>query len=100
MTPIGKDSHEMSNQQTLIKTLKHNYQAEMEGAATYGALSQREKDERRADLIRRMADNEEQHAARWATRLKEIAVEPPSGPYKPLRSFMLSTRSNTIDNAL
>jgi len=90
----------MSNVQTLIETLKRNYEAEMEGAATYRALAQREKDSRRADVIRRMADNEEQHAARWATRLKELGAELPPGPFKPLRSIMLSARASSIDNAL
>src|SRR5579859_2296699 len=98
----GKDSNRMSSQsqQKLIDTLKRNYQAEMEGAATYRALAQREKDAHRADVIRRMADNEEQHATRWAGRLKELGIEPPSGPFKALRSIMLSARASSIDNAL
>ena len=44
-----------SNQQTLIEALQKNFRAEMESAATYRALADREKDAHRADVIRRMA---------------------------------------------
>ncbi len=90
----------MSNRHKLIDALKKNYRAEMESAATYRALAEIEKDSRRADVIRRMADNEQEHATRWATRLTELGAQLPSGPFKPLRSIMLSAKATTIDSAL
>jgi len=88
------------SQQKLIETLQHNYRAEMEGAATYRALAEREKDLRRADVIRRMAENEEQHAARWAGRLKDLGAPPPAGPFHAQSDILLTARVSSIDNAL
>src|SRR5579859_266582 len=90
----------VANQQQLIEALQRNYRAEMEGAVTYRALADKEKDARRADVIRRMADNEEQHAARWAGRLSELGAKPPAGPFKPHQDVMLSAKVSSIDNAL
>lgn len=89
-----------SNQHALIEALQKNYSAEMESAATYRALAMREKDAHRADVIQRMAENEEQHAARWSGRLKEIGVQPTSGPFRPRVDVMLSAYVSSIDTAL
>ncbi|MHB8629837.1 MAG: VIT1/CCC1 transporter family protein [Aggregatilineales bacterium] len=89
-----------SNHQALIEALQKNYRAEMEGAATYRALAEREKDAHRAGIIRQMAENEEQHAARWVGRLKEFGVAPAAGPFKAKSDIMLSAHVSSIDNAL
>jgi VIT1/CCC1 family predicted Fe2+/Mn2+ transporter len=72
----------------------------MEGAATYRALADREADARRADIIRKMAEAEEGHARRWADRLRQLGQQPPSGPFKPQRSILLSARAGSVDLAL
>jgi len=90
----------INNQQALVEALQKNYQAEMESAATYRALADREKDVHRAEVICRMAENEEQHAARWSKRLKEIGVTPSAGPFKARPDILLSARLSSVDNAL
>ncbi len=87
-------------QRTLVNSLRRNYRVEMEGAATYRALADREPDARRADVIRRMADAEEGHAKRWADRLRELGEQPPAGPFRPRQSILLSAQVGSIDVAL
>ncbi len=88
------------DQAALIATLQGNYEAEMVGAATYRALADREPDARRADVIRRMAVNEEQHAARWTERLQQLSGSIPDGPFTSRPEIMLSAQISSIDNAL
>jgi VIT1/CCC1 family predicted Fe2+/Mn2+ transporter/rubrerythrin len=87
-------------QRTLVNALRRNYQAEMEGAATYRALAEREPNGRRADVIRWMAEAEEGHAQRWADRLRELGEQPPAGPFKPRQSILLSAQIGSVDVAL
>jgi len=89
-----------SDLQTLIAALQRNYRAEMEGAATYQALADKEKDLSRATIIRKMAENETQHAKRWATRMGELGVPLPDEAFKPRAEIMLSAQVSSIDNAL
>ena len=88
------------DQAALISALQHNYEAEMVGAATYRALADRESDARRADIIRRMGANEEQHAARWTERLQQLSGSIPAGPFTPRAEIMLSAQVSSIDHAL
>lgn len=84
----------------LISALQRNFEAEMIGAATYRALAEREADSRRANIIRRMADNEEQHAVRWTERLQQLNGAIPAGPFAPRTEILLSAQVSSIDNAL
>jgi len=49
-----------------IKALKENWKAELQTARVYRELAEREKDQKRKDILLRMAEAEERHAARWA----------------------------------
>ena len=62
----------------LIAALERNWRVEMEGAATYEYLAQRETSAKRRSILSRLAEGERRHAERWAGRLKELGVEPPA----------------------
>ncbi len=52
--------------------------AETEGAHTYRALAEGERDPTRREILIEMAEAEERHAARWAQRLQELGAFPPT----------------------
>ena len=52
-----------------LATVETMWRREVEAATTYRHLATREPDERRRDILNRLADQEEQHAARWAERI-------------------------------
>jgi predicted membrane protein (TIGR00267 family) len=66
----------------LVHAININWQAEMEGAATYRALSNREPDEHRKRTLAGLAAAEEHHARLWEERLRELGAELPvyTGP--------------------
>jgi VIT1/CCC1 family predicted Fe2+/Mn2+ transporter len=53
-----------------LATVETMWRREVEAATTYRHLSQRETDPRRKDILNRLAEQEDVHAARWAERLK------------------------------
>ncbi len=59
-----------------IKGLQQAYCDEVKSARIYHALADREREERRRAIYKRMAEAEERHAERWAGRLRELGVEP------------------------
>jgi len=56
----------------VLAALEGNWQAEMEGYHTYLALADRETDPIRAHVLRRLADDEMEHAKLWAERIHEL----------------------------
>lgn len=64
-----------------IETALANWKDELNSAAIYSALADREKDERIKEVYRRMVAVEEKHAARWVGVMKEGGLEPP--PFTP-----------------
>jgi VIT1/CCC1 family predicted Fe2+/Mn2+ transporter/rubrerythrin len=46
------------------------WQREVEAAATYRHLAARERDGKRRDILNRLAEQEEKHAARWSERIE------------------------------
>src|SRR5881394_2482913 len=60
-----------------IEALKENWKAEVQTARVYRELAQREPDQKRKDILLRMAEAEERHAARWAQKLTELGEPPP-----------------------
>jgi vacuolar iron transporter family protein len=54
--------------QALLKT----WHREVEAAATYRALADRETDPRRRDILKRLVAAEQEHAAKWAARIREL----------------------------
>ncbi len=63
--------------ESLIAALTRNWLAEMEGAATYRALAEKETELYRRDILFKLADGEMAHAARWAARLSELGAPTP-----------------------
>lgn len=62
----------------LVRALQLNWRREMDSAQTYRDLAAQEPDKARADILTRLAEAEERHAARCATRLREIGAPVPT----------------------
>src|SRR5947207_2844349 len=52
-----------------LATVEKMWRREVEAAATYKHLANREKDPKRRDILIRLAEQEEKHATRWAERI-------------------------------
>jgi vacuolar iron transporter family protein len=52
-----------------LATVQKMWRREVEAATTYRHLANREKDQRRRDILLRLADQEDRHAARWSERI-------------------------------
>lgn len=52
-----------------LATVETMWRREVEAATTYRHLAERETDPRRKDILNRLAEQEEVHAARWAERI-------------------------------
>jgi VIT1/CCC1 family predicted Fe2+/Mn2+ transporter len=52
-----------------LATVQKMWQREVEAAATYRHLADRERDPKRRDILNRLADQEDRHAARWSERI-------------------------------
>src|SRR5207247_10703049 len=52
-----------------LATVEKMWRREVEAATTYRHLANREKDHRRRDILLRLADQEDKHAARWSERI-------------------------------
>lgn len=57
------------NQAYLIKTLRENWRREMQAVELYQAAADMERDERRRDILTRLADVERKHAKMWEEKL-------------------------------
>lgn len=67
----------MDDKQKLIQGLQAAWKREISGAKTYRELARHAHSAEQRDVLDRLADAEERHAARWATRLKELGSAPP-----------------------
>jgi VIT1/CCC1 family predicted Fe2+/Mn2+ transporter/rubrerythrin len=52
-----------------LQTIETMWRREVEAAATYRHLAERERNPRRRDILLRLADQEDRHAERWADRI-------------------------------
>jgi len=52
-----------------LATVEKMWRREVEAAATYRHLANRERDPKRRDILVRLAEQEEKHAARWSERI-------------------------------
>lgn len=52
-----------------LATVQKMWQREVEAAATYRHLAERERDPKRRDILMRLADQEDRHATRWSERI-------------------------------
>jgi VIT1/CCC1 family predicted Fe2+/Mn2+ transporter len=60
-----------------LATVQLMWRREVEAAATYRHLASRERDPRRRDILIRLADQEEKHAARWSERIAAATGQVP-----------------------
>src|SRR4029077_10889634 len=59
----------MSIDKVNLATVEKMWRREVEAAATYKHLANRETDSKRRDILMRLADQEDKHAARWSERI-------------------------------
>ena len=52
--------------QSDVARYQQNYLVEMDGIALYRSMASAEKDQKRAAIFQKLAENEERHAQRWA----------------------------------
>ena len=64
----------MNNQKKFINGLRQAWRDELRSARNYRALAAREQNPERRRILERMAQAEDQHAARWEKRLGELGV--------------------------
>ena len=67
----------MPDDKESIEALRQNWRAEVETARVYRELAERESDQKRKDILVRLAEAEERHATRWAQKLTEMGHAPP-----------------------
>jgi len=84
----------MADQTTLVAALRRNWQDEMTSAATYRHLAEREPDERRRGILLKLAETEEEHAARWAERLRALGAPEPDPAAAQIRPSWLARLSD------
>ncbi|MCL4535227.1 MAG: VIT1/CCC1 transporter family protein [Bacteroidetes bacterium] len=100
MSSARTDTNVEKNKEQLLATLEHNWQAEMQGAATYRELAAMEKDKA---LLIKLAEAEERHAARWAGRIKELGGSNPAASGLNVgssRQITLTAQVSDLDTAL
>lgn len=66
-----RDTHEA------IRVLRRNWLAEKDSARVYRELAEAEKNQKRRDILLRMAEAEERHASRWEKKLADLGAKPP-----------------------
>jgi VIT1/CCC1 family predicted Fe2+/Mn2+ transporter/rubrerythrin len=67
----------MDDNAKLIEGLQAAWKREIAGARTYRELARRAHSAEQRDILNRLADAEERHAATWDARLKQLGSAPP-----------------------
>ena len=67
----------MSIDRVNLATVEKMWRREVEASATYKHLAQRERDPKRRDILLRLAEQEDKHAARWSERIAEATGHAP-----------------------
>jgi predicted membrane protein (TIGR00267 family) len=60
-----------------LSTVQKMWRREVEAAATYRHLAERERDRKRKDILLRLAGQEDKHAARWSERIATVTGRAP-----------------------
>jgi VIT1/CCC1 family predicted Fe2+/Mn2+ transporter len=72
-----KTQPETQTSSSVAQRLLGAWRAEIEATAVYTLLVKRERDARRADILRRMAESEEGHRRRLEARMTELGIDIP-----------------------
>jgi VIT1/CCC1 family predicted Fe2+/Mn2+ transporter/rubrerythrin len=87
----------MADTRELLRALEKSWYREMEGAATYRLLAEREKDSRRRDILQKLAEAEVGHAEKWAARIRELGGRVPDpSTVKPTLGLALHVASPEV----
>jgi VIT1/CCC1 family predicted Fe2+/Mn2+ transporter/bacterioferritin (cytochrome b1) len=87
----------MADTREILRGLEKCWYREMEGAATYRILAQREKDGRRRDILNKLAEAEVGHAEKWAGRIRELGgTVPDPSTVKPGLGLSLQVASPEV----
>ncbi len=88
------------NKQRVISALKAAWEREIEAAQLYRLLSEQQEDERRAKILLRLAEAEEEHARQFAARILDLGGIPPQENTAPTAAQRLLARSLGTDAML
>jgi vacuolar iron transporter family protein len=69
---------------------KENLQAEIDAAAIYRALGEKDDDKDRALVYKKLAEAEERHAGIWIEKLKSVGVKAPQKPGPTFRARVIA----------
>ena len=98
---MAKKALSSATSKKVLAALEGNWQAEMEGHFTYLALADRDTDPVRAQILRRLAGAEWEHAALWAGRIEELGQPVPVYSGRPHgEADSLANRAGGIRMAL
>ncbi len=98
---MAKEALNGARLKKVLEALDGNWQAEMEGFYTYQALADRDNDPVRAHVLRHLAAAEEEHAALWASRIKDLGGPDPVYSGRPHgEADTLANRAGGIRMAL
>jgi VIT1/CCC1 family predicted Fe2+/Mn2+ transporter/rubrerythrin len=87
----------MGDTPELLRALEKSWYREMEGAATYRFLAERERDSRRRDILQKLAEAEVGHAEKWAARIRELGgTVPDPSAVKPTLGLALHVASPEV----
>lgn len=87
----------MADRREVLQALEKSWYREMEGAATYRLLAQREKDPRRREVLEKLAAAELGHAEKWSARIRELGgTVPDPSTVKPTLGLALHVASPEV----
>ena len=76
----SEPDRQQGNREQTVEVVTRNWRAEVETAQAYRELAGRETDQKRKDILNRMAEAEERHAQRWAEKLADLGEPIPIIP--------------------
>jgi VIT1/CCC1 family predicted Fe2+/Mn2+ transporter/rubrerythrin len=87
----------MPDTQQVLHALEKSWHHEVEAAATYRTLAERESDPRRRAILQKLVAAEEAHALRWEARIRELGgTVPDASTVKPMLGLTLQVASPEV----
>lgn len=88
------------NKHKVIQALRVAWERELEAAALYRILGEQQQDDGRRDILMRLAESEDSHAAQFAERIRALGAEPPKHDGAPSAAHRLLARTLGTDAML